>query len=155
MDIAAVVADSSYADFLDAAKYSFHIVTRVPHFPIAQLAMNWAKWIIHVDPHQLRPVDAIGLISPRPVLITHGVDDEIVPVRHARTLFKAANEPKELWAVEGAHHVGARDTDPDDYFLRIERFFHHALNHVAPEAGAGARTDPPAYAQAVELPTNA
>ena len=83
----------------DAAKYSFNVVTRAPHFPMAQLAMTWAKWIIHVDPNQLRPVDVIGSISPRPVMITHGIEDEIVPVRHAHTLFKAANEPKEFWAV--------------------------------------------------------
>jgi hypothetical protein len=30
-NIAAVVADSSYSAFLDAARYSFHVVTRLPH----------------------------------------------------------------------------------------------------------------------------
>ena len=134
-DIAALVADSSYADFLDAAKYSFHLVTRVPHFPMAPIAMSWAKLIVHVDPSQLRPVDVIGNIAPRPVFIAHGAADEIVPIRHAYTLFKAAGEPKELWTVEDAHHVGARDTDPDGYFDRVERFFQEALN---PGAAVGA-----------------
>jgi fermentation-respiration switch protein FrsA (DUF1100 family) len=129
--VAALVADSAYANFLDAAKYSFNVVTRAPHFPMAQLAMTWAKWIIHVDPNQLRPVDVIGSISPRPVMITHGIEDEIVPVRHAHTLFKAANEPKEFWAVAGAHHVGARDTDPDGYFVRVEQFMRQALSPAA------------------------
>src|SRR5919202_6131845 len=112
-DIAAVVADSAYASFVDAAKYSFRLVTRVPHFPIASIAMRWAKWIVHVDASRLRPVDVIGRISPRPIMLTHGGLDEIVPVRHAHTLFKAAEEPKELWVVPNAHHVGARDIDPD------------------------------------------
>jgi fermentation-respiration switch protein FrsA (DUF1100 family) len=127
-DIAAVVADSAYAWFLDAAKYSFRVVTRVPHFPLAPIAMHWAKWIIHVDADQLRPVDVIGRIAPRPILITHGTLDEIVPVRHAFTLFKAAEEPKELWVVPGAHHVGARDEDPDAYFFKVERFLRQALS---------------------------
>jgi uncharacterized protein len=125
--IAAVVADSAYANFLDAAKYSFHLVTRVPHFPMAPIAMHWAKWMLHVDASRLRPVDVIGQIAPRPVLITHGELDEIVPVRHAQTLFQAAEEPKELWVVANAHHVGARDSDPDGYFTRIERFLRQAL----------------------------
>lgn len=125
--IAAVVADSAYANFLDAARYSFRLVTRVPHFPLASIAMHWAKWIVHVDASRLRPVDVIGQISPRPVLITHGGLDEIVPVRHAHTLFKAADEPKELWVVPEAHHVGARDIDPDGYFEKIERFLRLAL----------------------------
>ncbi len=127
-DIAAVVADSAYTTFVDAAKYSFRSVTRVPHFPIAPIAMGWAKMIMHVDANQLRPVDVIGRIAPRPVLLTHGTLDEIVPVRHAYTLFKAAEEPKELWVIPGAHHVEARDLDPDGYFYRIEHFLNEALS---------------------------
>jgi fermentation-respiration switch protein FrsA (DUF1100 family) len=61
------------------------------------------------------------------VLVTHGTLDEIVPLRHAYTLFKAAEEPKELWIVPGAHHVEARDQDPDGYFERIERFLGQVL----------------------------
>jgi len=128
LDIAAVVADSSYATFVDAAKYSFRLVTRMPHFPMAPLALQSAKWIMHLDANQLRPVDVIGRISPRPVLLTHGTLDEIVPVRHAHTLFKAAEEPKELWVVPGAHHVEARDLDPDGYFNRVEHFLNEALS---------------------------
>jgi fermentation-respiration switch protein FrsA (DUF1100 family) len=115
-DIAAVVADSAYASFVDAAKYSFSLVTRVPHFAVAGIAMRWAKWIVRVDAERLRPV-----------LITHGVLDEIVPVQHAYTLFKAAEEPKEIWVVQGAHHVGARDSDPDAYYERVEEFLRGAL----------------------------
>jgi fermentation-respiration switch protein FrsA (DUF1100 family) len=125
--IAAVVADSSYASFVDAAKYSFDLVTRLPHYPVAPLAMAWAKWIVNVDAARLRPVDVIGRIAPRPVMITHGIMDEIVPVRHAYTLFKAADEPKELWVVPGAHHVEARDQSPEEYFQRVEAFLTAAL----------------------------
>jgi uncharacterized protein len=126
-DIAALVADSAYATFLDAARYSFSLVTRVPHFPMAPIAMAWAKWIANVDASQLRPVDVIRNIAPRPVLLVHGDLDEIVPVRHAHTLFKAADEPKELWIFAGAHHVGARDIDPEGYFQRLNGFFNDAL----------------------------
>ena len=132
--IAAVVADSSYATFLDAARYSFKVVTRLPHYPIAPIAMAWAKWIVHVDANHMRPIDDIGRIAPRPVLITHGELDEIVPVRHAHTLFKAAQEPKEEWIVPDAHHVEARDRDGDVYFERVEAFLREALSRR--DAGA-------------------
>jgi fermentation-respiration switch protein FrsA (DUF1100 family) len=139
-DIAAVVADSAYASFIDAAKYSFHVVTRVPHFPMAPLALHWAKWIVHVDANQLRPVDVIGRISPRPIMLTHGVLDEIVPVRHVHTLFQAAEEPKELWVVPDAHHVGARDIDPDLYFQRVESFLKRSLARTPTTASAALPT---------------
>jgi fermentation-respiration switch protein FrsA (DUF1100 family) len=126
--IAAVVADSAYATFLDAARYSFHVVGRLPHYPFAPIAMRWAKWIVNIDANRMRPIDVIGRIAPRPILITHGELDEIVPVRHAYTLFKAAEEPKELWTVPGAHHVEARDMIPDEYFERLEAFMGDALS---------------------------
>lgn len=136
-DIAVLVADSAYASFIDAARYSFRLVTRVPHFPMANLAMQWAKWLLNVDATQLRPVDVIGRIAPRPILLTHGVLDEIVPVRHAYTLFQAAEEPKELWIVPDVHHVGARDRDPEGYFARVEGFLSATLR---PKTAAVAAT---------------
>ena len=131
-DIAALIADSAYADFLDAARYSFRLVTRVPQFPIAPIAIRWAKWLVNVDASQLRPIDVIGRISPRPLLIAHGALDEIVPVQHAHRLFQAAGEPHELWIEPEAHHVGARDVDTQGYFQRVERFFRDALHFDAP-----------------------
>jgi uncharacterized protein len=131
-EIAAVVADSAYATFVDAVRYSFRQVAVLPHYPFAPLALRCARWIVNADASQLRPVDVIRDISPRPVLITHGALDEIVPARHAVLLFQAAEEPKEIWMVPDAGHVGARDTDPDGYFDRIEAFLRQALAHPLP-----------------------
>lgn len=41
-----------------------------------------------------------------PVLIVHSRDDEIIPFRHGRALFAAANEPKELLQIRGDHNQG-------------------------------------------------
>jgi fermentation-respiration switch protein FrsA (DUF1100 family) len=93
---------------------------------------------VHVDASQLRPIDVIGRIAPRPIMLTHGALDEIVPVRHAYTLFQAAEEPKELWIAPEAHHVGARDLDPEGYFRRVEGFLSQSL--VANAASAARPT---------------
>jgi uncharacterized protein len=95
---------------------------------------------VHVDANQLRPIDVIGRIAPRPILLTHGVLDEIVPVRHVHTLFQAAEEPKELWVVPDARHVGARDIDPDLYFGRVEGFLKQALQRTPTAASASLPT---------------
>jgi len=44
------------------------------------------------------------------ILVIHGDQDEIVPIRHAHTLFKLAKEPKELKIIKGGDH---RFTDPE------------------------------------------
>lgn len=43
-------------------------------------------------------------ISPRPLLIVHGDEDEVVPVGDAQYLFTRAREPKELAIIPGGDH---------------------------------------------------
>jgi pimeloyl-ACP methyl ester carboxylesterase len=51
------------------------------------------------------PVEVVGRISPIPLLLVHGDSDHYFPVEHPQALFDAANEPKELWLVEGFGHA--------------------------------------------------
>ncbi len=50
-------------------------------------------------------LQSIAKISPIPVLMIHGLDDEIVPSHHSQLLFEAAEPPKELWLEPGAKHI--------------------------------------------------
>jgi fermentation-respiration switch protein FrsA (DUF1100 family) len=52
----------------------------------------------------VKPIDYIGRISPRPMLIVHGDQDETVSVGDAQRLYAKAGEPKKLTIVEGAGH---------------------------------------------------
>jgi fermentation-respiration switch protein FrsA (DUF1100 family) len=138
-DIAAVAADSGYAELVDAVRHSFKRVGRLPHYPFGPLALYWARVLLRVDARQMRPIDEVGRIAPRPLLLLHGEEDQIVPVSHARRLFQAADEPKDLWIEPGQQHVGARDGLPDAYFARVEAFFRQALA-VAASSDAYDRT---------------
>lgn len=51
------------------------------------------------------PVEVVPRISPIPVLFVHGDRDHYFPVEHPEALYAAANEPKELWLVEGFGHA--------------------------------------------------
>ena len=44
----------------------------------------------------------------RPVFVTHGTADEVIPFRQGEELFAAANEPKRFLPIEGAttHRAG-------------------------------------------------
>ncbi len=46
-----------------------------------------------------------GLISPRPLLMIHGEDDDVCPVELARDLFRRAGEPKKLVIIPGRDHI--------------------------------------------------
>jgi fermentation-respiration switch protein FrsA (DUF1100 family) len=51
------------------------------------------------------PVEVAPRISPIPVLFVHGDRDHYFPVEHPEALYAAANEPKELWLIEGFGHA--------------------------------------------------
>ena len=50
------------------------------------------------------PVAVVGGVSPTPLLIVHGDEDDTVPVEEAHRLYEAAREPKELFIVKGGGH---------------------------------------------------
>ncbi len=52
---------------------------------------------------KFRNIDKIGKVSC-PVLVMHGVQDDIIPFDHGQQLFAAAREPKRALWVEGAGH---------------------------------------------------
>jgi putative redox protein len=64
-------------------------------------------WIKRDFLRDLRTYDIPALaarISPRPLFVIHGDDDETVPAQEARNIFLAAEEPKELKFIRGGDH---------------------------------------------------
>jgi fermentation-respiration switch protein FrsA (DUF1100 family) len=78
-----------------------------------------------VDARLISPIDAIGHISPRPVLLIFGEYE--VASGHAHEQFAAAGEPKSLWVVPGVGHGGYIQTWPEEYEARVISFFDEAL----------------------------
>ncbi len=68
---------------------------------ILKTRISKGKW----DPVPLPPDDAAALIAPIPLLIVHGDKDHFFPVDHARQIYAAANDPKDLWIIPGFGHA--------------------------------------------------
>jgi fermentation-respiration switch protein FrsA (DUF1100 family) len=75
---------------------------------------------------QVRPVDRIGLLSPRPVFLIQGEADSIAPPDSARRLYDAAGEPRTLWTEPGVEHVEMYKAFPQEYERRVIAFFDRA-----------------------------
>ena len=63
----------------------------------------------------LSPLDLVARISPRPLLLMHGLLDSIVAPSHSQSLFQAARDPKKLWLVADAHHTALVNADPEGW----------------------------------------
>lgn len=57
-----------------------------------------------------------------PVLVIHGLNDHVIPVRHGQRLFAAAPEPKFALWVEGAEHNDVFGVAPELYLKALRDF---------------------------------
>ncbi|MBT9149180.1 MAG: hypothetical protein DDT27_01260 [Dehalococcoidia bacterium] len=61
-----------------------------------------AEWGDHL--RQVNPMSSIEKVSPRPLLMIHGENDDLIPPSHAQRLYEKAEEPKELVMIPGGEH---------------------------------------------------
>jgi len=52
----------------------------------------------------ISPIKCVAEIAPRPLLLVHGSEDEVVDVSHAHKLYGRAGEPKQIVIIDGAGH---------------------------------------------------
>lgn len=98
--IAAVVLMGTFADALEQTKFEHQSAGW-----LSQTAAIWTDRFYGLELSRLRPLESVTHIK-QPLLIIHGKKDEVVSVDQARALYAAANEPKQLWLIEEAHHGG-------------------------------------------------
>lgn len=130
--IAAVVADSPFASAADVVALQMRRTLPLAVEPL--LAMTdalVARWYgYHLS--RVRPIDVIGQLAPRPLLLIHATNDTLIPVEHAHQLFAAADEPKELWICDDAEHCGTYFSDRNVYVERVDGFFKQYLGSIEP-----------------------
>jgi fermentation-respiration switch protein FrsA (DUF1100 family) len=84
----ALILESTFTSAPDMARHIF------PLFP--------ARWLSRFSYNTAMTMRAIHC----PVLIIHSPDDEIIPYKFARKLYKTANKPKQFLAIHGGHNDG-------------------------------------------------
>ena len=121
LEIEALVVDSPYSSLDDEFDYL------VPYPFINPLVKLFAEVQTGIGINDLRPVDEIVKISPRPIYIIQGTGDKVVPTDTAEQLFNAAGDPRYLWMEENVIHLGMYLNNPRKYERRVVGFFDEYL----------------------------
>jgi fermentation-respiration switch protein FrsA (DUF1100 family) len=93
--VGALVLDSPFSSALDVAAAFYWM------FPVRWLMLD-----------RFRSDKLITAVAA-PLLVIHGTEDRIVPIRFAEKLFGAAREPKQFIRVEGGGHPALDDAIPE------------------------------------------
>lgn len=84
--VCAIITDGGFASYKTMAKL---------------MGGDFAKDLVSDD---LAPASLVRKLSPVPLLVVHGTDDEVVPVSEGRALFAAAAQPKTFFEIKNGHH---------------------------------------------------
>ncbi len=131
LGISAVVAETAFSALNDMLVSGIEQETGLPAFPFAPLIVFFGQMQSGANIDQVRPVEDIGRIAPRPVMIIRGGQDLWVPAFNADRLYAAAGEPKELWDAPDAGHSMVMEVYPEEYERRVVGFFDRHLRGVA------------------------
>lgn len=119
--LSAVAVEAVWTSLADEARLDMPRLGWISAWP--QLAVFRSAGI---DIDAIRPVDAVGAIAPRPLLLMYGGQDSWLPPE-MRERIAAAAPSAEFWLVPEAAHGGCRDAWPDEHRRRILAFFERAL----------------------------
>lgn len=132
--IRAVVADSPFATLLGAIDLRLRSEPNRLNSLAQRVSIRVAEHMVKVKASQVRPIDHVESIGPRPLLLIHGTRDEVVSHIDSLSLYQRASGPKDLWLVEGSSHCAVRFDRPREYLERVDSFFRTAFRRpsVAP-----------------------
>lgn len=114
----AVALAGTPSDPLDHLRWEYRRLGFLRLWP-ARLAL----WVSGMKTDELVPERVIARVSPRPLLLVAGAEDELVPSWMTQRLFAAAREPKQLLSVPHAGHGDFAKADPEGYPKRLVEFF--------------------------------
>ena len=95
----------------------------LPYFPMVWLSLSLAEIRTGADFDNVKLLEKIGSIAPRPIFLIHSKDDDYIPIQHAYDLFVAANEPKENWYPDCKGHVREWNCMSKEAEKKISTFF--------------------------------
>jgi uncharacterized protein len=122
-EVRCVLADSPFARHRDVVAHNVQRVTHLFGKTITLLADQFLFYLAGYHGSDVEPIRDVALLAPRPLFVIHGTADRIIPVEQAIEVYRAAEQPKELWLAEGAGHCGAYFQDRSFYSARAVGYF--------------------------------
>ncbi len=120
-EVAAVIADSPFADLRRYLNANLSVWTDLPSFPFNPAFMLVVPPLTGLNPDAVSPVRDIPLLGNRPVLLIHGDADRDIPLANSEEL-AAAYANTTLAVFPGATHVKSYASDPAAYLQVLADF---------------------------------
>lgn len=119
--VAAVIADSPFADLKTYLHKNLSVWTELPAIPFNQAFFLVVPSLTGLRAETVSPIAEIPNLGGRPVLLIHGQADTDIPISNSEML-QAAYPQAQLLRIPGATHVKNYATDPELYGNIVSAF---------------------------------
>jgi pimeloyl-ACP methyl ester carboxylesterase len=126
-ELCAAVIDSPFGNLPEVLDDQLALHSRLPRFFNPGI-LTAASLAFGVRTDDLVPIRSARKWADRPLLLIHGEDDSIVPVRQARQLARAAGPLCQSVVLPGVEHVQAYRSNPHAYVSAVDGFFQRVLS---------------------------
>lgn len=124
----AIVADSSFASLREIAYDRIGEPFRAGTWlgssllrPAVEAGFLYARIRYGINLEEASPLKALAASSV-PVLLIHGMKDDVILPRHSRMLLGARPRNTELWEADNAGHMGVYARQPEEFERRVIEF---------------------------------
>jgi dipeptidyl aminopeptidase/acylaminoacyl peptidase len=125
--IRTVVSDSAFTSLGDQMERVVTTLYHLPRIPFYYLSHWIYDLYFGTCLEKVSPINAIAKLSPRPILLITGQNDDRMTTMDVQNLFEAAAQPKELWIIADAGHGATLAMAGQTYPERVVNFFKRAL----------------------------
>ncbi len=122
LDVDGIVLESVYSTLHRAVHNRVEKRLGVLGWIPAELLLMQVSLRLGFSKDDLRPIDYIDKVDA-PLLVISGTEDYHTTKSETEELFESAQDPKELWLVEGASHEDFMKFTAQEYSERIIEFF--------------------------------
>jgi pimeloyl-ACP methyl ester carboxylesterase len=120
-DVSCVVSESTYSTIPDAVNNRFAAYLKIPGKAFGYFIIRFAELILNLNAEEMKPAEKVRELNC-PVLIAGGQNDNRTLQENTMAIYNNANEPKELWLIEGAGHEDLFMHQGSEYERRVLEF---------------------------------
>ncbi len=131
-DLKAVITDCAFASLQEEilSRIRYQGYPSLISIPLSHLTAATLTDHLQAQPGEYDAVNAVNWISPRPLLLIHAGEDEVVDPSDAYALYDAAGEPRELWVTPRSAHTQSYHDFPTEYKQRALATLERAFSKV-------------------------
>lgn len=121
-EVKAFVLDSPFASVRTMLPFMLRTLPGLLRDLVCALTAMAARVVVGTSVDGVAPVNFIGQIAPRPIFMSHGKADRVIPWQETPRLEEAAKGPVEIWLVPDIQHTELREYHSEEYHRRVLKF---------------------------------